>query len=161
MALTYPVSISLLDKSESTSTTSINANETQISDHLTDPSSGSIFNWFAAVANLSLSEVVSQQAAINESNVVAAPTDDDAYNSAKLTVFYHDATTDRKYRHTVPARDKAAYNTYPKSKNVILTIAAGGTAQIEALVSAVNGLYTPDGHLAVVDNIVISGGRQG
>lgn len=160
MAESHEASITLIDKAAKTSNTSINASLAQVEEYNTDQTSGDIFDWFAAIANLSLMEVQRQAASAIETNLTALPTDDQAYRSSKLRVFMHDPTTDRKYNFQVPGRDPAAYNTYPRSKNVILTVAAGGTAAIEALVSATQALYTPDGNHPVVDEIVVAGGKQ-
>lgn len=160
MAESHEASITLIDKAAKTSSTSINATLAQVTEYNTDQTAGDIFDFFAAVANLSLMNVQRQSASAIETNLQPLPTDDQAYRSSKLRVFYHDATTDRKFNIQVPGRDPAAYNTYPRSKNVILTVAAGGTAAIEALVTAMQALKTPDGNAIVVDEIVIAGGAQ-
>jgi len=161
MAIKYPVTITLVDKAVKPSTVGdLYANEAQLTDYIDDPSAGDLFNWFAAVANLSLAEVTRQGVSVEEKNVVVPPTDDNAYNSAKLKVFWRDATNDITGSFTVPARDAGAFNTYPRTKDVILTIAAGGTAQVEALVSRTNALYSALGGAVSVTSIVIAGGRQ-
>lgn len=160
MAESHEASLTLIDKAGETSSLGINASLAQVGEYNTDQTAGDIFDFFAAVANMSLLNVQRQSASAVETNLTPLPTDDQAYRSSKLRVFYHDATTDRKFNFQIPGRDPAAYNTYPRSKNVILTVAAGGTAATEALVSAAQALKTPDGNAVVVDQIVIAGGKQ-
>jgi len=160
MAESHEASISLVDKAGKTSNTSLFLSLAQVTEYNTDQTSGDAFDWFAAVANLSLMNVVRQSAAAVETNLTGLPTDDNAYRSAKLRVLYHDPTTDKKGNFQIPGRDAGAFNTYPGTKNVILTVAAGGTAAIEALVTATQALYTADGNHPVVDQIVIAGGKQ-
>jgi len=160
MAETHEASISLLDKANKTSNTSLFASLAQVGEYNDDQTTGDIFDWFAAVANLSLLNVTKQSASANQINLGTLPADDQAYRSSKLRVLYHDATTDKRGNFQIPGRNPAAYNTYPGTKNVILTIALGGTAAVEALVAATQALKTADGNPVVVDQIVIAGGKQ-
>jgi len=160
MSITREVGMTFIDKANKPSSTSVNASQAQAGAYNTTPGAGDIFDWFAAMAELSLGNVQRQAAGPVETNLTTPPTDDNAYRSAKLNVFFHDATIDRKGRFQVPARDASKFNTSPGSKNVILTVADGGTAEIEALVSATQKLYSPFGNLMIVDSIVIAGGKQ-
>ena len=155
-------SITFRDKAKAVSTTSANFSDAAAVSFVTDQT-GAIATWIAAVAALSKATVIGSRGGIEDAAAnPVLPTADDAYNSSKLTVFYHDTTTGKKQRFSIPARDISKFNTYPASKNVILTIALGGTAEIEALVTATNaGVLSEDGNAVAVDQIVISGGRQG
>jgi len=155
------VSISFRDKAKSVSNTGINISDADAINFVTDQT-GAGAEWIAAVAALSLASVIGSQGGITDPAASpTTPTDDNAYNSSKLTVFYHDTVNGRKQRFSIPARDAAHFNTYPASKNVILTVAAGGTAQIETLVTKTQACLSEDGNAILVDQIVISGGRQG
>lgn len=160
MAVAYPAHVTLIDKAVKPSTTSLNfANDDAVS-FVTD-GSGPVASWIAAVQGMTLGTTGSKGVSRIVTPVSPAPpTDDNAYNSAKLTVFYHDATSGKKFRYSIGCRDATKFNTYPRSKNVILTIAAGGTAATESLVTTSNAGVTPDGGVVVVDEIVISGGKQ-
>jgi len=160
MAESHEASITLVDKAGKTSNTSLNASLAQVTEYNTDQTAGDIFDWFVAVSNMSLMETRRQAASAVQTNLTALPTDDNAYRSAKLRVLYHDPTTDKPGNFQIPGRNAGAFNTYPGTKNVILTVAAGGTAATEALVAATQALYTPDGNHPVVDQIVIAGGKQ-
>jgi hypothetical protein len=160
MPVTYPLSISFRDKANSVSTTELNFVNADAITYITG-GSGPMDDWGDAVAALSLGTEIRRAAERRLTPVSPSlPTDDNAYNSAKLTVFYHDTTTGKPYRYQIPARKAAAYNTYPGTKNVILTIALGGTAQVEALVTATEAGVSPTGGAIAVDSIVISGGKQ-
>ena len=159
----YSGGVTLKDKATKTSAVDLNFAQADIEAWITDhAAAGAVHDWLVAVLGVSLltnvgTRVQNVDAAINP----AAPTDDQAYRSSKLIIFYHDATSGGKFHYSIGGRDTTKYNTYPASKNVILTVAAGGTAAIEALVTATNAAKTPDGGNAVVDQIVIGGGRQG
>lgn len=153
-------SITFVDKAKKTSNTSLYANEAQVAAYNTDPTAGDIQGWFGAIATVSLLNVQRQAAIAEQINITALPTDDQAYRSAKLMVFFHDPTTDDRGHFQVPGRDPSKYNTYPGTKDVILTVAAGGTAEIEALITATQLLYTKGGNHPVVDSIVVAGGKQ-
>lgn len=160
MPVAYPASMTFKDKADTPSSTELNFANADAVTYVTG-GSGPMDAWFDAVAAVSLGTLVRSAAERRLTPVnPALPTDDNAYNSAKLTVFYHDTVTGKPYRYQVPARNPAAYNTYPRSKNVILTIALGGTAAIEALVAATEDGVSPTGGAIVVDEIVISGGKQ-
>jgi hypothetical protein len=155
-----PVSISFRDKANTTSTTELNWLTADAIDWVTD-GSGPIDDWGTAVATLSLSTEVGMFGGRREHQAVVLPTDDQAYNSSKLTVFYHDVVTLKPYHYSIPARNPAAYNTYPRTKDVILAaVGSGGTAQIVALVAATQAGLSPVGNAIVVDSIVIAGGKQ-
>lgn len=163
MPVEVSASITFIDKQAKTSVVSLPFTQAEIEAWAAAPgAAGVVHDWAVAVEGVSLG-TVAQTSTTTANNAITPtpPTDDQAYRSAKLMVLYHDATSGKKFRFTIPARDTAAYNTYPRSKEVILTVAAGGTAAIEALVTAVNAAHTPDGGVAVVDSIVIAGGRQG
>jgi len=160
MAVTHPISISLKDKANTISTTGLWGTLAQIKEYADTPGAGDVFDWFAAVANLSLSNVTRQAAATEEFNDVPIPTDDNAYNSSKLTVFWAAPTTEEKGHFSIPARDAGGFNTYPGTKDVILTVALGGTAAIEALVAATEVLKSQSGAAIVVRQIVIAGAKQ-
>ena len=155
------VSVTFRDKARSPSNTGINIADADAISFVTDQT-GAGADWVAAVAAVSLAAVVGTQGGITDPAASpTTPTDDNAYNSSKLTVFYHDTTNGRKQRFSVPARNAAKFNTFTNSKNVILTVAGGGTAEIEALVTATQACKSEDGNAILVDQIVISGGRQG
>jgi len=163
MAIGHSIGISLLDKAVKTTTAEVTVVEADITDWIADPSAAGVaHDWFAAVYGVTLLTLADERVIVNQPSIAAVPpTDDQAYRSAKLVVFYHDNTTGGKFHYSIGGRDTTKYNTYPRSKNVILTVAAGGTAAIEALVTATNALHTPDGGVAVVDQIVVGGGKQG
>lgn len=162
MPQSFDGSITLLDKEVKTTVTALNFAETDVTAWLADPTIGNIHDWLVAVAGVSLLVNAGTRAGSTDAAIAPTPpTDDQAYRSSKLTVFYHDIVTGTKYRFSIGGRNAAAYNTYPRSKNVILTIVAGGTAAIEALVAATNGGKSPVGNSVAVDTIVVAGGRQG
>lgn len=160
MAESHEAVISFVDKANKPSSTGLNASLAQVTEYNTDQTTGDIFDWFAAVANMSLLPVRKQTASANQTNITPLPTDDQAYRSSKLRVLFHDPTTDKPGNFQIPGRDPAQYNTYPGSKNVRLTVGEGGTAATAALVAATQALYTQYGNHPVVDQIVIAGGKQ-
>lgn len=161
MPVNYPASMTFLDKANKSSSTELNFANADAITYVTG-GSGPIDDWFDAMEAISLGTLTRKASERRVTTAVPAlPTDDDAFNSAKLTVFYYDTTTGKKYRFQIPARNKAAYNVLPATKNVILTVAAGGTAQIEALVTATIAGVSPTGGDIAVSQIVISGGKQG
>ncbi len=86
------------------------------------------------------------------------PTDDQAYRSSKLLITWQDVVTGQFGTSTLPGRDPAAYNTYPRSKDVILTIAQGGTAQTEAFFNAFEtGARSDLGNLLTILEIKVAG----
>lgn len=155
--------VTLKDKARKTSAVALNFAQSDITAWIADhTAAGAVHDWLVAVLGVTLltnvgTRVENADAAINP----APPTDDQAYRSSKLMVFYHDGTTGSKFHYSIGGRDTTKYNTYPGTKDVILTVAAGGTSAIEALVTATNAGLTPDGGAAVVDQIVVAGGRQG
>lgn len=160
MPVSYPAHVSLTDKAVKTSVSSLNFANADAVTYVTD-GSGPVDDWITAAAAMSLATVTSKGVAREVTPVSPVlPTDDDAYNSAKLTIFYHDTTNGKKFRYSIGARDKSKFNTAPRSKNVILTVAGGGTTQTEALVTATEAGVSPDGGDILVDAIVISGGKQ-
>lgn len=165
MPVNYFGGISFVDKAVAPSTVQYNVDATDAIADVTDPTTGAVATLNAAIAAVSLLAVTATQS--GEKDKAAAPTiptDDQAYRSSKLTIFYHDTTTGKPETLTIPGRNPAKYNTYPRSKNVILTVAAGGTAEIEALVTAFNATVRssniPHNNIAV-DAIVVSGRNQG
>lgn len=159
----YSAGVTLIDKAAKSSAVSLNFAQSDITAWIGDhAAAGAVHDWLVATLGVTLlvnggTRVENVDAAINPT----PPTDDQAYRSSKLMVFYHDGTSGKKYHYSIGGRDPSKYNTSPRSKDVILTIAAGGTAAIEALVTATNAGLTPDGGAAVVDKILVAGGRQG
>jgi len=165
MPVGYFGSISFVDKADKPSTVQYFVDAADAIDDVTDPTTGAIADLNAAIAAVSLLAVTGT--AGGERDAAASPTlptDDQAYRSSKLTVFYHDTTTGKPGTRSIPGRNTAKYNTYPRSKNVILTVAAGGTAEIETLVTAFNATVRSDNvphNNVLVDSIVVSGKNQG
>lgn len=86
------------------------------------------------------------------------PTDDQAYRSSKLLVTWQDTVTGKFGTTTLPGRDPAKYNTYPRSKDVILTVAEGGTAATEAFFNAFNvGARSDVGNIVSILEIKVAG----
>jgi len=155
--------LSFVDKAKKPSSVQLLVSATNITSWMGTPGSGVIFNLFAALAGVSLLNETGRKVSVDLPSVDPSyPTDDQAYRSSKLTVFVFDSTTGAKSHFTVPGRDPASYNTTPGTKDVILDGSAGGTAEIVALVDAVQaGVYSEDGNLVTVRSIVVSGANQG
>lgn len=155
-------SINLIDKAESISPVSFYISTADFAAHNTDQSTGNVRDLASAIYALSLCEDFSETLT-NTNNSIAptAPTDDQAYKSSKLIVFFTDNVTGDKYTMTMPGRDPAAYNTYPLSKDVILTVAAGGTAAIETFITEFQTTAkSKAGNAVTVSKISIAGRRQ-
>lgn len=159
----YSCGASFLDKSQKTSVFEAYVTEAAAIAFATDPTAaGAVRGILDAVEALSLAEVSREQAGVDVTPLlVSIPSDDQAYNSSKIKVYFTDNVTGDKYAHTIPARDTAAYNTQPGTKLVILTVAQGGTAEIEALITAYNtNVRSKDGNAVTVTKIEVAGGRQ-
>lgn len=155
--------LSFKDKSNSPASVSLHFAEAAIIAFATDPTAaGAVKDTFDAIADMSLLTEVKREAASALTSIAPAlPTDDQAYRSSKLIVYYYDDVTGKNYSFTIPGRDPAEYNTAPGTKAVLLTVAGGGTAEVEALVSALN-LYaqSQDGNPITVVKIEVAGGQQ-
>lgn len=160
MPVHYAAAMTFKDKADSSSSLELDFANADAVTYVTG-GSGPIDDFFDAVVAVSTGTLVRSSAERRLTPVSPVlPTGDNDYNSAKLTVFYHDTTTGKPYRYSIPCRNPAAYNTSPRSKDVILTVALGGTAAIEALVAATEAGVSPTGGAILVDSIVISGGKQ-
>jgi hypothetical protein len=165
MPANYFASISFIDKANKPSSVRYNVDAADAIADVTDPTTGNVADLNAAIAPLSLLTVVKTAAGVQDKAASPAiPTDDQAYRSSKLTIFFHDTTTGKKETNTIPGRNPANYNTLPGTKNVILTVAAGGTSQVEDLVTAWNATVrssnSPHNNVQV-DQIKVSGRNQG
>lgn len=156
-------SITFKDKANESAVVGLYFTEAAVIAFATDPTAaGAVKDTFDAVADLSLlTEVKREASAVLTSIAPALPTDDQAYRSSKLIVYYYDEVTGKNYNFTIPGRDPAEYNTTAGTKTVPLTIAGGGTAEIEALVAALQ-LYgqSQDGNPITVSRIEVAGGKQ-
>lgn len=157
-------SISFVDKEVKSSTVEWAQTQANAIAYVTDPTTGAESDINVAVAGLSLLTVTGTAGGVRD---VAAspvvPTDDQAYRSSKLTVFYHDTVTGDKEHISIPGRDPAHYNTDARSKNVNLGAPPAGTTQIQAFVTAFNtgAVSKKLGNTILIDAIVISGRKQG
>jgi hypothetical protein len=161
----YFGSISFVDKANKPATVRYNVDAADAITEVTTPGTGAIADLNATISPLSLLTVVKTSGGVaSKAASPTLPTDDQAYRSSKLTVFFHDTTTGKKETNTIPGRDPAHYNTLPGTPNVILTVAAGGTSQIEDFVTAWNATVrssnSPHNNVTV-DQIKVSGRRQG
>jgi chemotaxis response regulator CheB len=164
MPVQYNASETFVDKANKPSTFEVQVAAADALQYVTDQT-GPVNALFSAVAAVSLATRVKSASGAQELSVsVSLPTDDEAYRSAKLAILYHSTTTGKKYQCTIPARDPADYNTSPGTKNVILTVAAGGTAAIQTLVTDFQATVVapfPDGGSVLIDQIVIASRNQG
>lgn len=160
--ISFQTSIGFYDKSGHVSTLVVPVSETDASDYLADPTGTDAVNMLqTAIEALSLANVAREAGGVVQTYEPAAPTDDQAYNSSKLTVFMADGTSGDRLSFSIPARNPTNYNTYPLSKDVILTIALGGTSAVEALVTAANAtVLSENGNSMTVRKIVIAGRKQ-
>lgn len=159
----FSASRSFIDKAESISTVEVYVDEADAIAYIGDPTIGSnVKTLLDAIDAVTLANATKSGSGIVVTTIApAAPTDDNAYNSSKLQVFFYDSVTGEKFTMTIPARNPLAYNTTPGTKNVILTAAAGGTAAIESLVTAINTHQrSKNGNTVVVTKIQIAGGKQ-
>jgi len=156
-------SITFKDKANESASVSLYFAEAAVIAFATDPTAaGAVKDTMDAIADMSLLTEVKREASSALTAVAPAlPTDDQAYRSSKLIVYYYDDVTGKNYSFTIPGRDPAEYNTTAGTKVVPLTIVGGGTAEIEALVSAINlYLNSQDGNAVTVSRIEVAGGRQ-
>ena len=87
-----------------------------------------------------------------------APTANDAIRSSKLALSMKDKVNGRLFTETIPCRDSSKYNLAPHSKDLLLSVAAGGTAATEALVVAVNTTaLSVDGNSVTLISIKLAG----
>jgi len=163
MPARYTANISFLDKAETVSVVQIYASLVDTADFVTDPTANPITDVANAIAALSYGAKTQIRAGREELFVpVVTPTDDQAYNSSKLIVYFQDDVTAEKYTLTIPARNPAKYNTYPGSKDVIMTLAAGGTAEIDAFITQFETkALSKDGNAVSITKIQIAGRKQG
>lgn len=162
MAVRRQASFVFLDKAESISTPSIYVSSAAlVAQDATG--TGVIATLKAALALISLATNVNVIASVERpAGSAPIPTDDAAYNGNKLTVFFRDTTTGDKYQMTIPAVDPGSYNTTTGTKTVILTVAEGGTTEIEDFVTAFEAAaLSKDGNAVSVTKIVKSSARQG
>jgi len=163
MPQTNSASITFKDKGNESSSVSLYFAEAAVIAFATDPTAaGAVKDVMDSIADMSLlTEVKREASAALTSIAPSLPTDDQAYRSSKLIVYYYDDVTGKNYSFTIPGRDPAEYNTAPGTKTVLLTVAGGGTAEIETLVSNLN-LYaqSQDGNSITVTRIEIAGGKQ-
>lgn len=156
-------SISFKDKANKAASVSLHFAEAAVIAFATDPTaSGAVKDVFDSIADLSLLTEVKREASAALTTIAPAiPTDDQAYRSSKLIVYFYDDVTGKNYSFTIPGRDPVEYNTAPGTKTVLLTVAGGGTAEIESLVSNLN-LYaqSQDGNPITVTRVEVAGGRQ-
>jgi hypothetical protein len=157
-------SVSWVDKEVKSSTLEYATTQANAIAYVTDPTTGTTADINAAAAALSLLTVTKTAGGVRD---VAAspvvPTDDQAYRSSKLTVFFHDTVTGDKEHVSIPGRNPANYNTDPRSKNVNLGAPPAGTTQVQAFVAAFNtgAVSSKLGNTILIDAIVISGRKQG
>lgn len=163
MPARFTANMSFVDKAKAVSVINLYFPQADVSGYVTTPVGNPISDVKAAIDGVSLGFNTQVSAGREELfTPTVYPTDDQAYNSSKLIIFFQDNVTAEKYTVTIPARDAAAYNTYPQSKNVILTIAAGGTAAIETLVTALQtNCLTKGGNAFTITEIQVAGRRQG
>jgi len=156
-------SVTFKDKANLPASVSLHFPEASVIAFATDPTaSGGIKDTMDSIAALSLLTSVKREGTAQLTSIAPAlPTDDQAYRSSKLIVYYYDDVTGRNYSFTIPGRNPAKYNTAPGTKTVLLTVAGGGTTEIETLVSNLN-LYaqSQDGNSITVTRIEIAGGKQ-
>lgn len=161
MAIRRQVSIPFIDKAESISTVSFFTTEAALdADNATGL--GVISALQGALSAMSLASVTGRIASVNHGASWAIPTNDSAYNGNKLTVFLKDSVTFDTYQMQIPAVNPASYNTPTGSKNVLLTVAEGGTTQTEDLVTAIEAaVLSKDGNAVTVLKITKSSKKQG
>lgn len=159
----FTANLSLVDKSNAVSVVQLYVIQADASAYVTNPVGNPITTLVDAIKAVSLD--AKTQVSVGREELftpVTVPTDDQAYNSSKLIVYFQDSVTADKYTLTIPARDASKYNTYPNSKDVILTVAAGGTLEIETLVTELQAkARTKNGNAFTVSKIQIAGRRQG
>lgn len=162
MTVRRQMSIPFLDKAESISTFSAYVAS---ADLVTQDSTGlgKINTLKSSLALISLASVTNVIASVERPTAnPPIPSDDAAYNGNKLTVYFRDTVTGDKYHVTIPAVDPAAYNTALGTKNVLLTVAEGGTQTIEDFVTAFEDVVlSKDGNAVAVSSIKKSSARQG
>lgn len=158
----YVTTIGFLDKAETVSTVKLFVSESDAAAYVAAPTgAGAVNTLQTAIEALSIANIEREAGGVVQSYAPATPTDDQAYNSAKLTVFMADDVSGDKFRFSIPARNTANYNTFPGTKNVILTVALGGTAAVEALVTAAEAtVISENGNALTVKRIVIAGRKQ-
>lgn len=156
-------SITFKDKENKPASVSLHFAEAAVIAFATDPTAvGAVKDVMDAIADVSLLTEVKREASSALTSIAPSlPTDDQAYRSSKLIVYYYDEVTGKNYSFTIPGRDPAEYNTAPGTKTVLLTAAGGGTAEIETLVSNLNLFaQSQDGNSIVVTRIEVAGGKQ-
>lgn len=153
-------SLGFVDKATQPSTFEFYASTTALLAYVTAPAAaGSIRNLFDAAEAMTLLNKRSENATRTDFTFPTVyPTDDQAYRSSKLLITWQDVTTGKFGQSTIPGRDPASYNTYPRSKDVILTVAEGGTAETEAFMNAFNNAARSDvGNLVNILEIKVAG----
>jgi len=162
MATRRQVSIPYLDKAESISTVSFYTTQAALAAENTTPGTGVIAALYAAINAVTLASPTGRIAGVSVSVAASIPTDDAAYNGNKFAIFWTDNVTGDKYQTSIPAIDPSAYNTVTGTKNIILTVASGGTTAIEDLVTAFEAAnLSKDGNATTVRVIKKSSARQG
>lgn len=161
MAIRRQVNLSYLDKAESTSVVGFYVSEASL-DAENATGVGLVSALASAVNAVSLSNLTGRSTSVNRDSSATIPTNDAAYNGNKLTVYVKDSTTEDKYQITIPAVNPGAYNTATGTRNVLLTVAEGGTTQIEDLITAIeDGAISKDGNALLVLKIKKSSAKQG
>jgi hypothetical protein len=139
--VTYKASLTFKDKEKKPGSVDYNISDEDFGEFTADPVAGTSTLDALINATTALSKGfrthVGVTAAVDTFPIVY-PTDDDAYRQAKLVVNSQDVGNGDFHTNEIPVRDITKFNTYPKTKDVILTVAAGGTAAIEAYVAAFN-----------------------
>jgi|SRR5690349_17839452 len=155
--------VSFVDKAKKPSSVALPIGAADLAGWISHPTTGPVADLFGAINAMTLLTQTARRVASELPSIDPAyPTDDNAYRSSKLTVFCFDGTTGAKSHFSIPGRDATKYTTYPGTKDVILTVADGGTAATEALVTAIQAaVYSEDGNLVTVRSIVVAGANQG
>jgi hypothetical protein len=157
----YPISASFIDKAMQPTSFQTYASASDVTDYNADPTLNTkgIRKLIDSVVALSIATKVSEQ--VTNQGIefpTSVPTDDQAYRSSKLEISYQDTVTGKWYTNTVPARNTAKYNTFPRSKDVILTVAEGGTTEIETFVANFNAVAKSElGNACVIKEIKVAG----
>jgi hypothetical protein len=161
-AVTYKASQSFKDKENKVGSVDYNINAVDFGEFTADPVAGTsvVDALLAKTAALSKGFMthVGVTAGVDTFPIVL-PTADDAYRQSKLVVTSQDVGNGDFHTNEIPVRDITKFNTYPRTKDVILTVAAGGTTAIEDYITAFNACARSEatGNLLVVLEIKAEG----